>query len=215
MAPDSGNRSARNSRSQLTCLLQAHWRFRGRAVPRHDRPARLALTLPSAHGYDGPLSPAVPARRIPLDAVPRSGVGGVSRGGSRACRLHRRDQCPRCQAASELSQTRIYAAATEPAAPFRASRSACRPVHVRGSRTSFVDGVKGICGLETTWPLLRPIEPIVVSLGEVARAMRAAAEYADVIAQGGRAGSGNIVVGVVSGENIDLSTFASVVGAHP
>ena len=62
-----------------------------------------------------------------------------------------------------------------------------------------------------------------MTLDEVARGMRLVAERARVIAEGaagcaiaaalsGRAGMGNVVV-LVSGGNIDLATFAALVGA--
>ena len=74
------------------------------------------------------------------------------------------------------------------------------------------------------WPLLSQISgSIVVSLDEVARAMKIVAERARVIAEGaagcavaaalsGRAGAGTVVA-VVSGGNIDLARFAALVGA--
>jgi threonine dehydratase len=74
------------------------------------------------------------------------------------------------------------------------------------------------------WPLLARLSgSIVVSLDEVARAMKLTAERARVIAEGaagcaiaaalsGRAGTGKVVA-VVSGGNIDLSKFAELVGA--
>ena len=75
------------------------------------------------------------------------------------------------------------------------------------------------------WPLLAPLAgSIVVSLDETARAMKLVAERAHVIAEGaagcavaaalsGRAGSGKIVA-VVSGGNIDLARFATLIGAY-
>jgi threonine dehydratase len=74
------------------------------------------------------------------------------------------------------------------------------------------------------WPLLEPLSgSVVVSLDEVARAMKLVAERAHIIAEGaagcavaaalsGRAGTGKVVA-VVSGGNIDLPRFASLVGA--
>ena len=74
------------------------------------------------------------------------------------------------------------------------------------------------------WPLLSTMAgSIVVSLDDVARGMRLAAERSHVIAEGaagcaiaaalsGRAGSGKVVA-VVSGGNIDLPKFASLIGA--
>jgi threonine dehydratase len=85
-----------------------------------------------------------------------------------------------------------------------------------------VDGAGGKSVLETMWPLLSTLAgSIVVSLDEVARGMRLVAERARVIAEGaagcavaaaisGRAGRGQIVA-VVSGGNIDLARFASLV----
>jgi threonine dehydratase len=64
---------------------------------------------------------------------------------------------------------------------------------------------------------------IVMPLGEIAAAMRKAADRVHVVAEGaggtaiaaalsGRAGTGKIVA-VVSGGNIDLSRFAELVGS--
>ena len=118
----------------------------------------------------------------------------------------------------------IYAAEPETAAPLSASLVAGRPMYFDGWTASFVDGAGGRSVLDTMWPLLEPLAgSIVVSLGAVAQAMRLVAERARVIAEGaagcavaaalsGRAGRGKIVA-VVSGGNIDLSRFASLVGA--
>ena len=118
--------------------------------------------------------------------------------------------------------TRIYAAEPETAAPLAASLAAGRPVYFEGWTPSFVDGAGGKSVLTTMWPLLCELSgSIVVSLAEVARAMKLTAERARVIAEGaagcavaaalsGRAGSGKVVA-VVSGGNIDLSRFASLV----
>jgi threonine dehydratase len=79
--------------------------------------------------------------------------------------------------------------------------------------------------LPTMWPLLRGLlaGSIVVSLPEVAAAMKLAAERVHVIAEGAAgcaiaaALSGRVpgrrIVAIVSGGNIDLSKFASLVGA--
>jgi threonine dehydratase len=120
--------------------------------------------------------------------------------------------------------TRVYAAEPETAAPLSASLAAGRPMYFEGWQASFVDGAGGKSVLATMWPLLAQLSgSIVVSLDEVARAMKLAAERARVIAEGaagcaiaaavsGRAGTGKIVA-VVSGGNIDLSKFATLVGA--
>jgi threonine dehydratase len=120
--------------------------------------------------------------------------------------------------------TRVYAAEPETAAPLAASLAAGRPVYFDGWKASFVDGAGGKSVLSTMWPLLAPLSgSIVVSLDEVARAMKLVAERARVIAEGaagcaiaaalsGRAGTGKVVA-VVSGGNIDLAKFAALVGA--
>ena len=120
--------------------------------------------------------------------------------------------------------TRIYAAEPETAAPLAASLAAGRPVYFEHWKASFVDGAGGKSVLPTMWPLLASLSgSIVVTLDEVARGMKLAAERARVIAEGaagcaiaaalsGRAGMGNVVV-LVSGGNIDLAKFAALVGA--
>jgi len=123
--------------------------------------------------------------------------------------------------------TRVYAAEPETAAPLAASLAAGRAVYFADWKASFVDGAGGKSVLATMWPLLSRLSgSIVVSLDEVARAMKLVAERARVIAEGaagcaiaaalsGRAGRGNVVA-VVSGGNIDLARFAELVGAcHP
>jgi threonine dehydratase len=120
--------------------------------------------------------------------------------------------------------TRIYAAEPDTAAPLSASLAAGRPVYFEQWSASFVDGAGGKSVLASMWPLLAPLAgSLVVSLDDVAAAMRFAAERAHVIAEGaagcaiaaalsGRAGRGKVVA-VVSGGNIDLSKFAAIIGA--
>jgi threonine dehydratase len=120
--------------------------------------------------------------------------------------------------------TRVYAAEPDTAAPLAASLAAGRPVYFDGWKASFVDGAGGKSVLTTMWPLLSGLTgSIVVSLDEVADAMKLVAERARVIAEGaagcaiaaamsGRAGAGKVVA-VVSGGNIDLAKFAALVGA--
>jgi threonine dehydratase len=127
---------------------------------------------------------------------------------------------------SRKRSVRVYAAEPETAAPLATSLARNEPSYFEGWTKSFVDGAGGRSVLPTMWPLLRDVvtDSIVVSLDEVAAAMRHAAERVHVIAEGaagcaiaaalsGKAGSGKIVA-VVSGGNIDLSTFARVVGAR-
>jgi threonine dehydratase len=119
----------------------------------------------------------------------------------------------------------VFGAEPETAAPLHASLAAGRPVYFEHWRASFVDGAGGKSVLETMWPLLQGVRgSIVVTLDEVARAIRLTAERAHVIAEGaagcavaaalsGRAGAGKVVA-VVSGGNIDLARFAEVTGAE-
>jgi threonine dehydratase len=130
-------------------------------------------------------------------------------------------------AAAELRpQTKIFAAEPETASPLAVSLAAGRPMYFENWRASFVDGAGAKSVLESMWPLLEPLAgSIVVSLADVARAIRIVAERARVIAEGaagcavaaalsGGAGRGKVVA-VVSGGNIDLSTFASFVNQSP
>ena len=129
--------------------------------------------------------------------------------------------------------TRLYAAEPDTAAPLFASLAAGEPVYVDNWRASFVDGAGGKSVLKTMWPLVGTVTgSIVVSLDEVARAMKVTAERTHVIAEGaagcaiaaalsGRANSTTNrggdrrekIVAVVSGGNIDLTKFAALVGA--
>lgn len=120
--------------------------------------------------------------------------------------------------------TRVFAAEPETAAPLAASLAAGKPVYFDGWKASFVDGAGGKSVLPRMWPLLAPLDgSIVVPLDAVARAMQLVAERNHVIAEGaascaiaaalsGRAGAGKVVA-VVSGGNIDLAKFASLVNA--
>jgi threonine dehydratase len=128
-------------------------------------------------------------------------------------------------AAAEVKpSTRIYAAEPATAAPLAASLAAGRPVYFEGWTASFVDGAGGKSVLPTMWPMLSGVSgSIVVSLDEVSAAMKFVAGRAHLITEGaagcavaaalsGRAGSGKVVA-IASGGNIDLSTFAALVGA--
>ena len=119
---------------------------------------------------------------------------------------------------------RLFAAEPETAAPLSASLAAGAPISFEGWRTSFVDGAGGKSVLPSMWPLLNALDgSLVVTLEDAARAMRFVAERARTIAEGaaacavaaaldGRAGAGPVVA-IISGGNVDLSTFASLTGA--
>jgi threonine dehydratase len=123
-------------------------------------------------------------------------------------------------------RTRILAAEPETAAPLATSLANGRPSSFDGWTASFVDGAGGRSVLPSMWPLLSRVvdDSIVVPLSAVAGAMKLAAERCHVIAEGaaacavaaaltGRA-RGNIVA-IVSGGNIDLATFTSLVCPTP
>jgi len=121
-------------------------------------------------------------------------------------------------------QARVYAAEPETAAPLQRSMQNNKASRFDEWTSSFVDGAGGKSVLETMWPLLKAVSgSIVVPLVDAAAAIRLVAERAHVIAEGaagcaiaaamsGRCGSGKVVA-VVSGGNIDLPKFASLVGA--
>ncbi len=121
---------------------------------------------------------------------------------------------------------RIYAAEPETAAPLATSLKRGQPSYFENWTASFVDGAGGKSVIPTMWPLLKTLVDgaIVVSLDDIAAAMRTSADRAHVVAEGaaataiaaalsGRAGAGKIVA-VVSGGNIDLSKFAELVADH-
>jgi threonine dehydratase len=121
-------------------------------------------------------------------------------------------------------RTKVYAAEPATAAPLAASLAAGQPVYFKDWTPSFVDGAGGKSVLPTMWPLLNGLAgSIVTPLDDVAAAMALAAERAHVITEGaagcalaaalsGRAGTHHVVA-VVSGGNIDLPKFASLIGA--
>jgi threonine dehydratase len=122
-------------------------------------------------------------------------------------------------------ETRIVAAEPETAAPLATSLRNGRASRFDEWRASFVDGAGGRSVLPTMWPLLsRLVErSIVVPLSEVAAAMRLVADRCHVVMEGAAgcavaaACAGQLrgtVVAIVSGGNIDLSTFAKLTGAH-
>ncbi|HEU4891590.1 MAG TPA: pyridoxal-phosphate dependent enzyme [Vicinamibacterales bacterium] len=124
---------------------------------------------------------------------------------------------------------KVYAAEPATAAPLAQSFAADKPCYFDAWTPSFVDGAGGRSVLETMWPLLREHvdDSIVVSLDDVASAMAIVAERAHVIAEGAAgcavaaalspaiASKGHRkVVAIVSGGNIDLARFATLVSAR-
>ena len=122
---------------------------------------------------------------------------------------------------------KVFAAEPETAAPLKTSLTRGQPSYFDAWAASFVDGAGGRSVLPTMWPLLNTLvdDSIVVSLDEVRAAMARTAERVHVIVEGaaacavaaalsGRA-PGQKIVAVVSGGNIDLARFASLIGACP
>jgi len=120
----------------------------------------------------------------------------------------------------------VIAAEPETAAPLRASLDAGRASRFDGWQPSFVDGAGGQSVLPTMWPLLSSVitDSMVVPLTDIAAAMKLVAERCRVITEGAAgcavaaALSGRMkgrIVAIASGGNIDLGTFASIVGACP
>jgi threonine dehydratase len=116
---------------------------------------------------------------------------------------------------------RVYAAEVETAAPFAASLEAGEPVRVERT-PSFVDGIGSTGLLPEMWPLASELldGSIVVSLDEIADAIRLLAIHAHVVAEGaggasvaaaltGAAGGGTVVA-VVSGGNLDAAALATI-----
>ena len=119
--------------------------------------------------------------------------------------------------------TRVYAAEPETAALLARSLKRGTASRFDEWRPSFVDGCGGQSITPTMWPLLRDLvdDSIVVGLDDIKTAMRLVADRTHVIMEGaagcavaaalsGRIGTGNIAV-IVSGGNVDLSTFAGLV----
>ena len=139
------------------------------------------------------------------------GGGGLLAGLASAIRARRPD-------------VQVYAAEPATASPFAVSLKNGRASTFDQWEASFVDGAGGRSVLPTMWPLLSRLlaGSIVVALRDIAAAMTLVAERCHVIAEGaagcavaaalsGRV-SGNVVA-VVSGGNIDLATFAKLVGS--
>ena len=121
-------------------------------------------------------------------------------------------------------EVQLFAAEPETAAPFDTSLKNGRASAFDGWQKSFVDGAGGRSVLPTMWPLLARLlaGSIVVTLDEVRAAIKLVADRCHVIAEGAAgcavaaALSGRVrgkIVAIVSGGNIDLQRFASVVGA--
>ena len=122
---------------------------------------------------------------------------------------------------------RTYAAEVETAAPLAESLRSGAP-HEVSYRPSFVDGIGGKTVLDEMWPLVSRIlsGSIVVSLTQVAEAIRLLVERNHVVAEGAGAAAlaaaltgqarGSKVACIISGGNIDPRTLGQILaGATP
>ncbi|MEO5567022.1 MAG: pyridoxal-phosphate dependent enzyme [Gemmatimonadaceae bacterium] len=121
--------------------------------------------------------------------------------------------------------TKVYGCEVETAAPFRASLDARRPATIQHT-PSFVDGIGGRSVLEEMWPLTSSLlaDSIVVSVTQVANAVRQLAVRGRVVAEGAGATGvaaalsahertlrpGDRCVAVISGGNIDAAVLADI-----
>ncbi|HEV2006850.1 MAG TPA: threonine/serine dehydratase [Candidatus Limnocylindrales bacterium] len=136
------------------------------------------------------------------------GGGGLSSGIASALRAIKPD-------------VRVYAAEVETAAPFAASLAQGSPATI-DSKPSFVDGIGGKGVFAGMWPLTSKLlaGSLVVSLAEIAVAIRLLAERNHVVAEGAGAApvaaalnrtvDAKTIVCVVSGGNIDLEVLAAI-----
>ena len=121
-------------------------------------------------------------------------------------------------------EVRVLGSEPETAAPYALSLREGGPRKFEDWQASFVDGAGGKSVTERMWRRMRPVTDgtITVPLEQTAKAMRLIAEKSRTIAEGagalalaaaltGEAGEGPIVC-VVSGGNIDLDSFAKLVG---
>lgn len=123
-------------------------------------------------------------------------------------------------------ETKIYACEVETSAAFAAALAAGAPTKIE-YKPSFVDGIGSGGVLEEMWPLAQSLldGSLVVSLADVAEAVRTLAERNRVIAEGAGAtpvaaalaGRGNMegkrggkVVCIVSGGNIDFEKLVKI-----
>ncbi|HEY6327540.1 MAG TPA: pyridoxal-phosphate dependent enzyme [Candidatus Cybelea sp.] len=118
---------------------------------------------------------------------------------------------------------RIFVAEPETAAPYARSLLLGKASAFEEWQPSFVDGAGGKSIFPRMWERMRGLVDgsIVITLDETRRAMRVLAERSRVIAEGagalsvaaalsGKAGDGSIVA-VISGGNIDLTTFCEAI----
>ncbi|NIM00457.1 MAG: pyridoxal-phosphate dependent enzyme [Acidobacteria bacterium] len=140
------------------------------------------------------------------------GGGGLSSGIASALR-------------ARTPETKVYAAEVETAAPFAASLAAGEAVGI-DHRPSFVDGIGGKSVMKEMWPMTSELlaDSLVVSLDQIAEAIRLLVRRAKTVAEGagaasvaaalaGRAGNGRVVC-VISGGNIDADRLRTILAGQ-
>lgn len=126
---------------------------------------------------------------------------------------------------SVTPNVKVYAAEVETAAPLAPSLAAGRPTEVPYT-ASFVDGIGSRSVLPEMWPLASDLlaGSLIVTLRQVADAIRLLVERAHIVAEGagaaalaaaltGAAGEGTIVC-IVSGGNIDTAKLVRILGGE-
>ena len=121
--------------------------------------------------------------------------------------------------------TKIFACEVETSDPLALSFKSGRPCEVDYKR-SFVEGIGGKSVLSEMWPLVSKLldGSLVMSLEEIADAIRISIEYNSVVAEGagatpvaaalaGKAGTGKVVC-VVSGGNIDVDKLVTILNGQ-
>jgi threonine dehydratase len=118
-------------------------------------------------------------------------------------------------------ECRVIAAEVETAAPLRASMDAGEARAI-DRKPSFVDGIGGASVLPAMWALVRQVvqDAVVVSLDQIADAVRLLVRQARIVAEGAGAASvavaqsgridGRKIVCVISGGNIDPNVLAMI-----
>ena len=130
--------------------------------------------------------------------------------------------CGVAAAARAISpRTKIYAVEVETAAPLTPSFAAGHPVSVTRIPT-FVDGMGSASVSDEMWPLVEQLldGTVVVTVAEIAEAVRLLADRANVVAEGAGAAavaaalSGRVaeqrIVCIVSGGNINIDVLATI-----
>jgi threonine dehydratase len=118
---------------------------------------------------------------------------------------------------------RVYCAEPETAAPASLSFASGEAAAFPQWRATFVDGAGGKSVFPRMWERMHPVVDgaIVVTLDETKNAMRLLAEKARVVAEGAgalavaaalRGAVEGPIVAVVSGGNIEMSTFCELIG---